>query len=258
MSPEEKNVIGGIFDRLKSAATQPRDPEAEAFIAEQIKTQPYAPYVMAQSIYAQEQALTNMNAQMEQMQARLQQLESYAQQVQQQPQGGGGFLGGLFGGGQRPAAPPPPAPGMMGGAPFQRGPMAGPGGTPPGGAPPGPWGGQQGAPGGAPGPWGGQQQPQQRGGMGFLGTAAMTAAGVAGGMLAANAISNMFSGGGAAHAAAGGAGSAGSAGAASPAAPADSTAQNSSYEEPGYGSNAQDASYDDGGDFGGGGGDDWA
>ncbi len=110
MSPEEKNVIGGIFERLKGAAGQPRDPQAEAFIAEQIKAQPYAPYVMAQSIYAQEQALINMNAQMEQMQARLQQLEAYAQQVQQQPQGGGGFLGGLFGGGQRPAARPRPLP----------------------------------------------------------------------------------------------------------------------------------------------------
>jgi hypothetical protein len=254
MSPEEKNVIGGIFDRLKSAATQQRDPAAEAFIAEQIKAQPYAPYVMAQSIYAQEQALINMNAQMEQMQARLQQLESYAQQVQQQPQGGGGFLGGLFGGGQRPAAPPPPAPGMMGRAPFQHGSGApGPMGAP-GGQPPGPWGGQpQQA---APGPWGGAaQQRPGGGGMGFLGTAAMTAAGVAGGMLAANAISNMFAGPKAASTAA-------APGTAAPgdstAAPGDSVAQNSSYEEPGYGSNVQDASYDDGSDYGGGGGDDWA
>lgn len=245
MSPEEKNVIGGIFERLKGAAGQQRDPQAEAFIAEQIKAQPYAPYVMAQSIYAQEQALTNMNAQMEQMQARLQQLESYAQQMQQQPQqGGGGFLGGLFGGGQqRPMAPPPPPPGMMPGrAPFQhQAPMGGPA--------PGPWGGQ---PQQAPGPWGGQAQ-QQRGGMGFLGTAAMTAAGVAGGMLAANAISNMFSGG--SSAATGGQAAAASA---SPASSAEQTAQNSSYEEPGYGSNAQGASYDDGSDYGGGGSDDWA
>jgi uncharacterized protein len=265
MSPEEKNVIGGIFDRLKAAEGQPRDTEAEAFIAERIKGQPYAPYVMAQSIYAQEQALINMNGQMEQMQARLQQLEAYAQQMQQQPaQGGGGFLGGLFGGGQqRPAAPPPPPPGMMPGrAPFQRGPGA-PMGAP-GGAPSGPWGGQpqQAAPGMAPpGPWGQPAQQPQRGGMGFLGTAAMTAAGVAGGIMAANALSSMFSG-----PKAGGATAAAST---PPGAPGDSAAQPASHQDqnfagsnahdPGYGGHVQDASYDDGNDYGGGGGgDDWA
>ncbi len=124
-------------------------------------------------------------------------------------------------------------PAMGGRAPFQRGPMGGPA--------PGPWGGQQ----AAPGPWGQTAQPQRQG-MGFLGTAAMTAAGVAGGILAANAISNMFSGGSSA------------AGAQTAAAPADAAQQPASYEEPGYGSeHAQDASYDGGGDFGDSGGD-WA
>ncbi len=85
--------------------------------------------------------------------------------------------------------------------------------------------------------------------MGFLGTAAMTAAGVAGGMLAANALTSMFSGGAGAQAATP---------AAAPSASSDQTAaaQPSTYEEPGYGSQAEPASYDDGGDFGG--GDDWA
>ncbi len=101
MSPEEKNVISGIFERLKGAANAPRDAEAERFIADQIRAQPYAPYVMAQSIYAQEQALVGMQQQMEQMQARLQDLEAYAQQVQGQQQQSGGFLGGLFGGGAK-------------------------------------------------------------------------------------------------------------------------------------------------------------
>src|SRR3712207_7073543 len=44
--------------------------------------------------------------------------------------------------------------------------------------------------GGAPGPWGGGMQ---RGG-GFLGTALSTAAGVAGGMMIANALTSAFSG----------------------------------------------------------------
>jgi uncharacterized protein len=246
MSPEEKTVIGGIFERLKGAADAPRDAEADKFIADQIKVQPYAPYVMAQSIYAQEQALTGMQQKVEQLQAQVQQLEQYAQQMQQQQaQASSGFLGGLFGGGAKPVAPPP----QMNRAPFQQNqPQAAPAG--------GPWGQQpqQGqAPGQQPGPWGQQAQPQQKAGMGFLGTAAMTAAGVAGGMLAANALTNMFSGGagGAAHAA-----TPGSSASSSPAAPASD--QSASAGEPSYGNNSHDASYEDEGDFGGGGGDDWA
>ena len=46
MTPEERKVIGGIFDRLHDAASQPRDPEAERYIADRIREQPYAPYVV--------------------------------------------------------------------------------------------------------------------------------------------------------------------------------------------------------------------
>jgi uncharacterized protein len=244
MSPEEKSVIGGIFERLKGAATTQRDAEAEKFIADQIKLQPYAPYVMAQSIYAQEQALTAQQQQISQLQAQVQQFEQYAQQVQQQQsQGSGGFLGGLFGGGARQTPPPPQL--------MAKGPMGQSMGNQPGYGQqaPGPWGQQPGGP--APGPWGQQAQPQQRGGMGFLGTAAMTAAGVAGGMLAANALTSMFSGskdmGQSASAAGTGA-----------AAEAPASHQPASYEEPGNGSYAQEASYDDGSSYDGGGGDDWA
>lgn len=165
MTPQERDIIGGIFDRLRQAEGQPRDPQAEAFIAERIRSQPYAPYIMAQTIYMQEQALANLQQQIEELQRR-----------QQQPQQSGGFLSSLFGGG-RQAAPPPPAyqPPPQG---YQQQPMGAPQG----------------------GPW--QQQPAaqqpQRQGMGFLGTAAAAAVGVAGGMMVANALSNAF-----AHGAAG-------------------------------------------------------
>ena len=56
MTPQERDVILGIFDRLRQAETSSRDPLAEALIAERLKQQPYAPYIMAQQIYAQEQA----------------------------------------------------------------------------------------------------------------------------------------------------------------------------------------------------------
>lgn len=179
MTPQEREIIGGIFDKLRQAEGQPRDPQAEAFIAERLRQQPYAPYVLAQAVYVQEQALGNLQQQIEQLQAQVQHLQS-------QPQQSGGFLSNLFGGGRQAAPPPMPArpmggPGMpMQGGPMQGGPMGAPGMMP-----------QQ----GQPGPWGNQQQPQ-RGGMGFLGTAAAAAVGVAGGLLVANALSNAFGGSG--------------------------------------------------------------
>jgi len=99
------------------------------------------------------------------MQNRIQQLEWEVENARRQGQAGQnrGMLGGLFGGGGRAAPmPPPPQP--------------------------------QYPPGYNPGAL------QGRSGPGFLGTAMMTAAGVAGGMLLGNAIMGALSGG-AAHAA---------------------------------------------------------
>ncbi|ALK10283.1 DUF2076 domain-containing protein [Blastochloris viridis] len=232
MSPEEKSVIAGIFDRLSQAENQPRDPDAERFIAERLRTQPYAPYVMAQAIYVQEQALANLSQQVEQLKAEVEELS-------RRPQQSGGFLSSLFGGGSQPAPQPRAdyANAQAPGGQFGRGsvPQAGPQ---------------------AAGPWG--QQPQQGGpmqsrfggggGSGFLGTAMTTALGVAGGMMIANAVSSAFSGGQAAKLAEGaGASEAGKDEAAKDTASQDPAAADDSW---------QSASYDDGGDggddFGGG------
>lgn len=180
MTPQERSVIDSIFERLKPAANQPRDPDAERHIADLMRQQPYATYVLAQSVYVQEQALTNLNQENEQLKAQLADAERRAQA---QPAQSGGFLSSIFGGGA-PAAPARPAP------------QAAPQG--------GPWGGQQRmgmqpepqAPQG--GPWGGaaaQQAQPQRGGSGFLGSALTTAAGVAGGMVVGNMLMNAFKGG---------------------------------------------------------------
>ncbi|MBM3551729.1 MAG: DUF2076 domain-containing protein [Alphaproteobacteria bacterium] len=164
MSPEERQLIAGLFERTKSAASAPRDQEAEAFIYDQIKAQPAAPYLLAQTVIVQEQALQGANARIEELQARVQELESKP---------AGGFLGGLFGG-PRPAPQRP--------AQQQAGPT-------------GPWGQQQGmnpASGGyAPQGWGQQQPPVSEGG-GFLRGALGTAAGVAGGVLLADGIRSLF------------------------------------------------------------------
>ena len=190
MTPEERQVITGIFERLKAAENRPRDPEAEKLISDLVARQPYAPYAMAQLIYVDEQALANLQQRVEALDHELQKAH---EEAQARPQSGG-FLSSLFGGpgtqapsgASQTAAPRPgyaPQPYGSGG-PAPTGPMSGvapqPGGPTQAG---GPWGGQ--AP-GAPG-WGGQPQ-----GGGFFQSALSTAAGVAGGMVLANALTSAF------------------------------------------------------------------
>jgi len=79
MTPQERDVIAGIFDRLRQAANQPRDPEAERYIADRLRDQPYAPYAMAQAVYVQEQAVLNLQAQVEDLQAQMQELQARQQ-----------------------------------------------------------------------------------------------------------------------------------------------------------------------------------
>ena len=184
MSPEERQLLQGLFDRMRNNSSGPRDREAEQMISDSVRQQPYAPYLLAQTVIVQDQALQAAND-------RLQQLEQQLHDTQSQPQGGGGFLSGLFGGGaaHQPAPPPPQRPTWnQGGTGY---PPQG-GGYPPqqSYAPPPPQGG--GFQGG--GPWGGGA-PQQPQGGGFLRGALGAAAGVAGGVLAADAIGSLFRGG---------------------------------------------------------------
>ena len=167
MTPQERQVLADLFERIRSAAAAPRDAEAEAFIAEAVRAQPYAPYLLAQTALVQQHAL-DAAAQ------RIQELEAKAVQPAQES----GFLGNLgrslFGGGQ-----PAPRPGYDAGA-YQRA------AAPPPAAPA--------APAYAPpaGPWG---APPAASGGGFLASAMTTATGVAGGLLAANAIESLLGGG---------------------------------------------------------------
>ncbi|TPI11628.1 DUF2076 domain-containing protein [Mesorhizobium sp. B4-1-3] len=176
MTPEERQVITAIFERLRTAENHPRDPEAERLIADLVARQPYAPYAMAQSLYVSEQALLRLNS-------RISELEAQLQEARSKPQSGG-FLSGLFGG--DPPEPRPTSPGS--GSQY---PQGQPGYAPDAPASPagsgrqsGPWGGQAQS-----GPWGAPAQ-----GGGFLHNALTTAAGVAGGMVVANALSSAFSG----------------------------------------------------------------
>ncbi|WP_457796439.1 DUF2076 domain-containing protein [Methylocystis sp. S23] len=211
MSPEERQLLVGLFERTKSAAAGPRDQEAETFINEQVKQQPAAPYLLAQTVIVQDQALQGANA-------RIEELERQVKELQSKP--AGGFLGGLFGGGQRQAPPPPrPAPqgGPWGAPQAGRNPVAG---------------------GYAPQGWGQQQAPDSGG---FLKGALGTAAGVAGGVLLADGIRSLFSHG----AGYGGMANLGIGSGFTPT--SETTVVNNYYgEEPGGQWGGQDAGYDQG------------
>ncbi|MBN9442259.1 DUF2076 domain-containing protein [Bosea sp. (in: a-proteobacteria)] len=213
MTPQERDVIAGIFDRLRQAANQPRDPEAEAFIAERLREQPYAPYAMAQAVYVQEQALTNLHQQVESLQAQLRDLQSRASDA---PAPSGGFLSGIFGGApaQPRAGSVPPIPPRGDATPSSAW-VNTQGGQSMQAAPPQP----------QPGPW--SSQPQQSAGGGFMASALTTAAGVAGGMMLGNVLSHAFGGG-----------SGGSS--------ASTNSLASSVDSFGAGGNAQQAAYDRG------------
>ncbi|PNE12425.1 MAG: histidine kinase [Beijerinckiaceae bacterium] len=179
MSPEERQLLTGLFDRIRGAASTPRDQEAEALIQDATKTQPYAPYFLAQTVLVQDQALRAANDRLQELEGKVKDLEG---QAASGPRPGGFLsgLGSLFGGsGPPPRAPAPPPSGRWGQSPPppQGGWQQPPQGYAPPGAAPGPWGGQGGSPGG-----------------GFLTGALGTAAGVAGGVLLADSIRGLFAG----------------------------------------------------------------
>jgi uncharacterized protein len=183
MTPEERQMLGGLFQRVNAAAATQRDDEAEAFINDAVRAAPHAPYVLAQTVLVQQHAL-------EAAANRISQLEAAAQPGAEQSQEHGSFLGNLgktiFGGGPSSPQPRPDVDPQ----PYQRAPAPPP---PRGYAPPPPQGypaPPQGYP-PQPGPW---SQPQPSGGGGFLQNAASTATGVAGGVVLGNLLGGLFGG----------------------------------------------------------------
>lgn len=235
MNPEERQMISGLFDRMRQQGPVEKDRDADALIRDSVRQMPDAPYMMVQTVLVQEMALQNSQAQIEALEDRVRSLE--AQVARPQQSSGGSFLGGLFGGGSRPSAVPPTAPPRQSGG-FGAAPGAARAGSP--------WGQPQGGMPMQGGMQGGMPMQQPAAGGGFMKTAMATAAGVAGGMLAANAISNMMKGDSAQAAPASGA--AGQAGGNDPGGsyqlPEEGNDPGGSYEVP------AEPSYDDGGSWG--------
>ena len=93
MTPDERQLINGLFDRMRAYDLPQKDREAEALINQAVRATPDAPYMLVQSVLVQEQALEAANARVQELEARVRELEGAQPQ-----QGGGSFLGGLFGG----------------------------------------------------------------------------------------------------------------------------------------------------------------
>ena len=164
MTPQERQLVAELFERLAALENEPRDPEAERVIREGLAQAPHAIYALVQSVLVQDEALRQADT-------RIRELEGYPPEGEQQPRG---FLDSmrdaLMGreeprgsvpsvrSGSEPMGVPPQYRSGMGAAP--QAPMAEPGG---------------------------------RGGS-FLGTAAAAAAGMIGGGLLLSGIRGMLGG----------------------------------------------------------------
>lgn len=189
MSPEERRMLTELFDRVKGVAGTPRDREAEDLIAQMLREQPYSGYYLAQAVIVQEQALKATTERLQALQDQVQRLEADAGASRSQNTGFLGSLGSLFGGSQQPQTLPSrdayaQREGRLYDDYARTGRYRDPDPEPM--PAPSPWGRA-----GATGPW---AQPS-RGvlGGGFLGGALTTAAGVAGGVLVADAVKDLFS-----------------------------------------------------------------
>ena len=57
MTPQERDLITTLLDRLKSAATQQKDPEADTLIRQAVAQQPDMPYYLVQTVVIQDLSL---------------------------------------------------------------------------------------------------------------------------------------------------------------------------------------------------------
>ena len=82
MTPQERQLVDDLFDRLSKMESAVRDPQATAAIAEGLRRAPNAVYALVQTVLVQDEALRRAND-------RIQELEAMDAPRQEQS---GGFL----------------------------------------------------------------------------------------------------------------------------------------------------------------------
>ena len=171
MTPEERNLVIELFDRLSALEDAQRDPEAERLIRDGLRQAPNAPYALVQTVLVQDEALKRADA-------RIRELEGGAETAPRDSSFLGGARDNLLGRrGSVPSVRPGEttqgmSPAWNTGTPAMPAGQAAPGYQP--GYPPGP-------------------APMAQGGS-FLGTAAAAAAGMIGGSLLLGGIRSMMGG----------------------------------------------------------------
>ncbi len=161
MTPQERQLVDELFDKLARLEGTPRDRDAERTIADGLARAPNAVYALVQTVLVQDEALKRADARIRELSGE-----------DEAPREGGGFLdsmrNALTGGSRgsvpsvRPGTSGGPDPRWNTGSAYAQAPA-------------------QAAP-----------APQVGSGSSFLGTAAASAAGVIGGALLMNSISSMF------------------------------------------------------------------
>ena len=184
MTPQERQLIDDLFDRLSTLEGTPRDPDAAAAIAQGLRDAPNAVYALVQTVLLQDEALKRADS-------RIQELEAGGEQHRS-----GSFLNSMRESvlgpnpprGSVPNVRPPDLPSRPtwnSGEVLQQTQNAGQNNQEPYGQPPYGYGSQ---------PYGAPQAPMGGGGS-FLGTAAAAAAGMVGGSLLLGGIRSMMGGG---------------------------------------------------------------
>src|SRR5215475_10075492 len=167
MTPEERNLVIELFDRLATLEDAQRDPEAERLIRDGLRQAPNAAYALVQTVLVQDEALKRADA-------RIRELEgvSAAETAPRDTSFLGGVRESFFGKREGRGSVPSVRPGEA--APMSPAWHTGTEATQP----------MPAAPAGAPMAPGGS----------FLGTAAATAAGMIGGSLLLSSIRSMMGG----------------------------------------------------------------
>jgi hypothetical protein len=178
MTPQERQLVDDLFDRLSKLETAPRDPDAIAAISQGLRRAPNAVYALVQTTLLQDEALKRAHA-------RIQELEGGEPEQNQS----GGFLDSMrdaiFGQNQSRGSVPNVRPPEVGSRPAWNTGQVLQQGQSPGQYNQAPYGQPYGAP-----------QAPVGGGGSFLGTAAAAAAGMVGGGLLMSSIRSMMGGGG--------------------------------------------------------------
>jgi hypothetical protein len=178
MTPQERQLVDDLFDRLSKMESAPRDPDAAAAIAQGLRVAPNAVYALVQTVLVQDEALRRANS-------RIQELEATGAPEQDHP---GRFLDSMrdtiFGQNQSRGSVPNVRPPDISSRPVWNSGQVMQQAQPPGQYDQGHYGQPYGAP-----------QAPMGGGGSFLGTAAAAAAGVVGGSLLLGSIRSMMGGG---------------------------------------------------------------